>query len=113
MKTLDRILLIVLVVGVWGVVGTVWFKPSNVDAQYHTHDVYDVFGAAEEGHTHDSYDVLGVAKEGHTHDYAKKSHSHSYAEAGHSHETGDIEGFSGRVRGILSSCYIDGGNIYC
>lgn len=69
MKRLDRIILIILVVGVWGLIGTIWLKPNNVDA----HD---------DGHTHYEY-----AEEGHTHyDYADSNHSHtcdvngSYAE---------------------------------
>ena len=57
MKTLDRIILIVLVVGVWGLLGTIWLKPSNVNA----HD---------DGHTHDYADSY------HDHNYAKKSHTH-------------------------------------
>ncbi|SVE14155.1 uncharacterized protein METZ01_LOCUS467009 [marine metagenome] len=43
MKTLDRIILIALVVGVWGLLGTILLKPANVNA----HD---------DGHTHASYD---------------------------------------------------------
>ena len=65
MKTLDRIILIVLVVGVWGLVGTIWLKPANVNAH-------------ADGHTHDSYDVYGVAEEGHSHDYADSYHTHSH-----------------------------------
>ncbi len=59
MKRLDRIILIILAVGVWGLIATMWLKPSNVDA----HD---------DGHTHYEY-----AEEGHTHDYADSSYSHS------------------------------------
>ena len=33
MKKLDRIILIILVLGVWGLLGTIWLKPSNVDAE--------------------------------------------------------------------------------
>ena len=54
MKRLDRIILIVLAVGVWGLIGTMWLKPSNVDA----HD---------DGHTHFSHELHGVAEEGHSH----------------------------------------------
>ena len=54
MKKLDRIFLIALVIGVWGLIGTMWLRPSNVDAH-------------ADGHTHDSYEVYGVAKKGHTH----------------------------------------------
>jgi hypothetical protein len=69
MKKLDRIFLIALVIGVWGLIGTMWLRPSNVDAHAdgHTHDSYDVYGIAKKGHTHDSYEVYGVAKKGHTH----------------------------------------------
>ena len=59
MKRLDRIILIILAVGVWGLIATMWLKPSNVDA----HD---------DGHTHYEY-----AEEGHSHDYADSSHSHT------------------------------------
>ncbi len=59
MKRLDRIILIVLAVGIWGLIGTMWLKPSNVNAQ-------------DDGHTHYEY-----AEEGHSHDYADSSHSHS------------------------------------
>ncbi len=58
MKRLDRIILIVLAVGIWGLIGTMWLKPSNVNA----HD---------DGHTHYEY-----AEEGHSHDYADSSHDH-------------------------------------
>jgi hypothetical protein len=54
MKILDRIILIVLVIGIWGLIGTVWLNPTNVDA----HD---------DGHTPNSYEVYGVAEEGHSH----------------------------------------------
>ena len=59
MKTLDRIILIALVVGVWGLLGTIWLKPSNVDAHAdgHTHYSFELFDVAEEGHSHDSYDI--------------------------------------------------------
>ncbi len=60
MKRLDRIILIILAVGVWGLIATMWLKPSNVDA----HD---------DGHAH-----YGIhAEEYHTHDYADSSHSHT------------------------------------
>ena len=52
MKTLDRTILITLVIGVWVLIGTLWLKPSNVDAR------------DRDGHTHD-------------HIYAKVDHSHS------------------------------------
>ena len=57
MKTLDRIILIALVVGVWGLLGTIWLKPSNVDAHAdgHTHYSFELFDVAEEGHSHDCY----------------------------------------------------------
>ena len=57
MKKLDRIILIVLVVGVWGLLGTVLLKPNTVDAH-------------ADGHTHASYEVYGVAEERHSHAYA-------------------------------------------
>ena len=57
MKTLDRIILIALVVGVWGLLGTIWLKPSNVDAHAdgHTHYSFELFDVAEEWHSHDCY----------------------------------------------------------
>ena len=51
MKTLDRTILITLVIGVWVLIGTLWLKPSSV-------------GAFVDDHTHD-------------HIYAKVDHSHS------------------------------------
>jgi len=64
MKTLDRIIMVVLVVGVWGLLGTIWLKPSNVDAHNdgHFHYSYDVYGVAEEGHSHDSSDISGLKR---------------------------------------------------
>ena len=65
MKKIDRIILITLVVGVWGLIGTIWLKPSLVGAHGadgHTHMSYEVFGAAEEGHTH-TCDVWGSTAE--------------------------------------------------
>ena len=73
MKRLDRIIMVVFLVGVWGLLGTIWLNPSNVDAH-------------ADGHTHDSYDVYGVAEEGHSHDYADSYHTHR-----HSH-TCDVSG---------------------
>ena len=64
MKKLDRIILITLVAGVYGLIGTILIKPISVDAH-------------ADGHTHAAYDILGVAKEGHTHAYAGVVHSHS------------------------------------
>ena len=54
MKKLDRIILINLVAGFYGVIGTILIKPISIDAH-------------ADGHTHAAYDILGVAKEGHTH----------------------------------------------
>jgi hypothetical protein len=55
MKKLDRIIMVVFLIGVWGLLGTIWLKPANVNAHAdgHTHDSYDVYGVAEEGHSHD------------------------------------------------------------
>ena len=64
MKRLDRIILIILAIGVWALVGTIQLKPSNVDAH-------------ADGHTHMSYEIYGIAEEGHSHDYADSSHSHN------------------------------------
>ena len=73
MKTLDRIILIVLVVGVWGLVGTIWLKPSNVDAH-------------ADGHTHYSFELFGIAEEGHSHNYASRGHSHDcYVDGDYAH----------------------------
>ncbi len=83
MKKLDRIILIVLVAGVWGLLGTIWLKPSNVDAH-------------ADGHIHFSHEVHGVADDNHSHDYADSYHSHDYAEAGHDHH-----------------CTVDGDSAYC
>ena len=59
MKRLDRIIMVVFLVGVWGLLGTIWLKPSNVDAHAdgHTHYSFELFDVAEEGHSHDSYDI--------------------------------------------------------
>ena len=54
MKRQDRIILIILAIGIWGLIGTMWLKPSNVDAHFGIH-----------------------AEENHTHDYADRSHSHT------------------------------------
>ena len=78
MKKLDRVILIALVIGVWGLIGTIWLKPSTVDAH-------------ADGHTHNSYDVYGVAEDGHSHDYTDSYHNHDYAESSHSH-TCDVFG---------------------
>jgi hypothetical protein len=67
MKTRDRVILTFLTIGIWGLIGTVWLKPDNVNA----HD---------DGHTHYEY-----AEDGHSHGYAEEGHSHDYAEEGHSH----------------------------
>jgi hypothetical protein len=64
MKRLDRIILIILAVGVWGLLVTVWLKPSNVDAH-------------ADGHTHERYELYGVAEESHSHEYAEEGHLHT------------------------------------
>jgi hypothetical protein len=82
MKKLDRIIMVVFLIGVWGLLGTIWLKPANVNAH-------------ADGHTHDSYDVYGVAEEGHSHDYAEEGHSHDYADSYHTHShthTCDVSG---------------------
>ena len=65
MKTLDRIILIALVVGVWGLLGTIWLKPSNVDAHAdgHTHYSFELFDVAEKDHSHDTSDIYGIKRE--------------------------------------------------
>ena len=73
MKRPDRIILVVFLVGVWGLLGTIWLKPSNVDAH-------------ADGHTHYSFELFDVAAKRHSHDYADSSHTHS-----HSH-TCDVSG---------------------
>ena len=87
MKTLDRIILIALVVGVWGLLGTIWLKPSNVDAH-------------ADGHTHYSFELFDVAEEGHSHE-------------GHSHDSYDIYDFKRTVKKIVRKCFVDGGYISC
>ena len=53
MKKLERIILIMLTLGVWAAVGTLWLKPNNVAAQKrHTHNVSQVYGAAKDYHSH-------------------------------------------------------------
>ena len=51
MKTLDRIILIILVVGVWGLMGTIWLNPNVVNAndQVHTHD--HIYAKIDHGHS--------------------------------------------------------------
>ena len=82
MKKIDRIILITLIVGVYGLIGTVLIKPIRVNAH-------------ADGHTHTAHDVLGVAKEGHTHAYAGVSHSHSIDK---------IRGLDSQIRLIVSQC---------
>ena len=82
MKNLDRIILIVLIIGIYGLIGTVLLKPISVNA--HT-----------DGHSHVAHDVLGVAKEGHTHVYAGINHSHSIEK---------IRGPDSQIRLIVSKC---------
>lgn len=91
MKTLDRIILIVLIVGVWGLIGTMWLKPNNV-------------GAHDDGHTHESIDVFGVAEEYHSHDYAERDHPHNVFA---------IYNFKSAIVRILLDCSVDGDSISC
>ena len=91
MRTLDRILRIALVVGVWGLLAIVWIKPSNVDAH-------------ADGHTHYSHEVYGVAEE---------DHSHDYAEEGHSHNAYEIYDFNSTVEGVVEDCSVYGGSVSC
>ena len=95
MRTLDRILRITLVVGVWGLLAMMWIKPNSVDAH-------------ADGHTHDSYEVSGVAEEYHSHD-----HSHDYAEEYHSHDASEIDSFKRRVERVVEDCYVDGDSVSC
>ena len=67
---MDRIILIVLAVGVWGLLGTMWLKPSNVDAHDDGHAHYGIHseeGHSHDGHTHLSHELFGVAAKGHSH----------------------------------------------
>jgi len=82
MKKIDRIILITLIAGVYGLMGTILIKPISVYAH-------------ADGHTHTVHDVFGVAKEVHTHVYTGVSHSHSI-------ET--IRGLDSQVRLIVSQC---------
>ena len=91
MRTLDRILRIALVVGVWGLLAIVWIKPSNVDAH-------------ADGHTHYSHEVYGVAEEDHSHDYAEEDHSHNAYE---------IYDFNSTVEGVVEDCSVYGGSVSC
>ena len=81
MKRLDRIILIILAVGIWGLIGTMWLKPSNVDAH-------------ADGHIHYSFELFDVAEERHSHDYADSYHSHDYANSSHSHTCDVIGGYA-------------------
>ena len=82
MKKIDKIILITLIVGVYGLIGAMLIKPISV-------------GAHADGHTHAAHDVLGVAKEGHT---------HVYAGFGHSHSIDKITGLDNQIRLIVSQC---------
>ena len=92
MKKLDRIILIALVVGVWGLLGTVLLKPNTVDAH-------------ADGHIHFSHEVHGVADDNHSHDYADSYHSHGYADDNHSHDYAEA--------GHDHHCTVDGDSAYC
>jgi hypothetical protein len=59
MKKLDRIILIALVVGVWGLLGTVLLKPNTVDA--HADDNHSL-DYAEAVHLHDTYDIFSFTR---------------------------------------------------
>ena len=82
MKKIDRIILISLIVGVYGLMVIILIKPFSVYAH-------------ADGHTHAAHDVLGIAKEGHT---------HVYAGVGHSHSIDKIRGLDGQIRLIVSQC---------
>ena len=58
MEKLDRIILIILVIGVWGLIGTLWLKSNNVNAQVddHAHDhIY-----AKVNHNHSINQIRGL-----------------------------------------------------
>ena len=82
MKKIDRIILITLIVGLYGLIGIILIKPISV----HAH---------ADGHTHTGHDVLGVAKEG---------HKHIYAGVGHSHSIDKIRGLDSQIRLLVSQC---------
>jgi len=64
MRTINRIILITLIVGLYGLMTTIFIGQINVEAHAN-------------GHPHAVYEVLGVTKQGYTHVYADVSYSHS------------------------------------
>jgi len=64
MKARDRIILTFLAVGIWGLIGTIWLKPGNVNAHAdgHTHESFDVFNVATKNHSH-FCEVIGSTAE--------------------------------------------------
>lgn len=82
MKKIDRIILLTLIIGVYGLIGAILLKPVGVNADTHAH-------------THTANDVLGVTKVGHT---------HAYAGIGHRHSIDKIRGLDSQIMLIVSQC---------
>ena len=53
MKKTDRVILILLVIGVWGLIGTVWFKENIVVAD----PVINANGFVKSAHKHSTNDI--------------------------------------------------------
>ena len=82
MSKSDKFILITMIIGVYGLIVTMWLKPVSV-------------GAQSDGHTHNAKDLFGVAKKG---------HSHVFADANHSHSIDKINGLDSRIRLIAGQC---------
>ena len=53
MKKSDRIILLLLITGIWGLIGTLWFQPDMVAADV----VKNTHGNVTGKHTHNTQDI--------------------------------------------------------
>ena len=88
MQKTDRIFLLFLIIGIWGLIGTVWFKPNIVGA-----------GPVVALPDSDLAETL--------------SSSHDFVKSEHKHRTSDISKFKWKVRRIVEDCSVTDGEILC
>jgi hypothetical protein len=53
MQKTDRIIILFLIIGIWGVIGTLWFRPNIVIAG----DMKKMHNYITEGHKHNTSDI--------------------------------------------------------
>ena len=117
LNTVERILLFALAIGVYAILGTLWWHSHSYAYAGHDHSY------AEEKHGHYFGHDHNYAEEEHDHSYAETWHGHSYAEEGHNHyfsyaeeghnHTGyDIHSLSDEIASVVEDCRVSHSQLF-